>query len=215
MSERGPEGPERPEGMSEPESDNSIMLPERAEEPASDNSIMVRVRDGHPEELGVLFERHHVKLLNFFMKMTGERPASEDLVQESFLRILRYRDSFRGDEGEFTKWMYRLARSVAVDHFRRSARRRTSELDEAMAGEDPSPHDRAETGEAAQLLQRSLMKLSPEKREVLVLHRFHFKKFTEIAAILDCSVGTARTRAHRAMIDLRKIYLRLEKQVAP
>ncbi len=194
MSERTPEGPE---GMVEAESDNSIML---------------RVRDGHPEELGVLFERHHVKLLNFFMKMTGDRSVSEDLVQESFLRILRYRDSFHGDEGEFTMWMYRLARSVGVDHFRRSVRRRTADLDDNVASDDPSPLDRIEEDQSAHLLKLSLLKLPPDKREVLVLHRFHFKKFTEIAAILDCPVGTARTRAHRAMIDLRKIYLRLQKQ---
>ena len=188
--------------------------PEGMVEADSDNSIMLRVRDGHPEELGVLFERHHVKLLNFFMKMTGDRAVSEDLVQESFLRILRYRDSFRGDQGEFAMWMYRLARSVGVDHFRRSALRRTTELDDTFAGNEPSALDRVEMDQSAQLLQRSLLKLSPEKREVLVLHRFHFKKFTEIAEILDCSVGTARTRAHRAMIDLRKIYSRLQRQGA-
>ena len=183
-------------------------------EAGSDNSIMLRVRDGHPDELGVLFERHHVRLLNFFMKMTGDRSVSEDLVQESFLRILRYRDSFRGDQGDFTMWMYRLARSVGVDHFRRSARRRTTDLDDTLAGDEPSPLDRVETDQSDRLLQRSLLKLPPEKREVIVLHRFHFKKFSEIAEILDCSEGAAKTRAHRAMVDLRKIYLRLERQGA-
>ena len=199
MSERGPEGPERPEGMNEPDSDNSVML---------------RVRDGHPEELGVLFERHHARLLNFFMKMTGDRSVGEDLVQEAFLRIMRYRDSFRGDQGEFVMWMYRLARSVAVDHFRRATRWRTAEIDDAFADDGPTALDRMETDETSRILQASLLKLSPDKREVLVLHRFHFKKFTEIAEILDCSVGTARTRAHRAMKDLRRIYVRLQKQGA-
>ena len=184
-------------------------------ETESDNSVMLRVRDGHLQELGVLYERHHVRLLNFFMKMTGDRAISEDLVQESFIRILRYRESFRGEEGEFVMWMYRLARSIGIDHFRRSGQRRTTELDETMAGDDPSPHDLVETDQSARLLRRSMQELSPEKREVLVLHRYHFKTFTEIAEILDCTVSTAKTRAHRAMKDLRKIYLRLQKQVAP
>ncbi|MGH9869679.1 MAG: RNA polymerase sigma factor [Candidatus Polarisedimenticolia bacterium] len=183
-------------------------------EAESDNSVMLRVRDGHLEELGVLFERHHVRLLNFFMKMTGDRAISEDLVQESFIRIMRYRDSFRGDEGDFARWMYRLARSIGIDHFRRSPRGRMTELDDTLAGHEPSPHDRVEEDQSARLLRQSLMELPPDKREVLVLHRFHFKKFTEIAEILDCSVGTAKTRAHRAMKDLRKIYLRLQRQGA-
>jgi len=183
-------------------------------EAESDNSVMLRVRDGHLEELGLLFEKHHVRLLNFFMKMTGDRAISEDLVQESFIRIMRYRDSFRGDEGEFARWMYRLARSVAIDNFRRSPRGRMTELDETLAGDEPSPLDLVETDQSAMLLRRSMLELSPDKREVLVLHRFHFKKFTEIAEILECSVGTAKTRAHRAMKDLRKIYVRLQKQGA-
>jgi RNA polymerase sigma-70 factor (ECF subfamily) len=184
-------------------------------EAESDNSIMLRVRDGQPEQLGVLFERHHVRLLNFFMKMTGDRSVSEDLVQESFIRILRYRGSFRGDQGEFVMWMYRLARSVGVDHLRSQTRRRTSELDDNVSSGEPTPLDQVVEDQSARLLQQSLLQLSPEKREVLVLHRFHFKKFTEIAGILDCTVGTARTRAHRAMKDLRKIYLRLQRQGAP
>ena len=186
--------------------------PERMAEPGSDNSIMLRVRHGHLDELGVLYERHHMRLLSFFMRMTGDRPLSEDLVQESFVRILRYRESFRGDEGEFAMWMYRLARGLMVDHFRKSPRRRTMELDDTLAGNEPSAVDRIESDESADLMRRSILALSPEKREVLVLHRFHFKKFTEIAEILDCSVGAAKTRAHRAMRDLRRIYLRLERQ---
>ncbi|HKY31383.1 MAG TPA: RNA polymerase sigma factor [Candidatus Polarisedimenticolia bacterium] len=174
----------------------------------SDNSIMLRVRDGHLEDLGVLFERHHVRLLNFFMKMTGDRAVSEDLVQESFTRILRYRQSFRGDQGDFVLWMYRLGRSVMVDHFRRSARGRTTELDEGLALDEPSALDRIQTEESARLLQQAILDLSPEKREVLVLHRFHLKSFSEIAGILDCTVGAAKTRAHRALLDLRKFYLR-------
>jgi RNA polymerase sigma factor (sigma-70 family) len=185
------------------------------DEAESDNSIMLRVRDGHLEDLGVLFERHHVRLLNFFVKMTGSRPVSEDLVQESFLRILRYRDSFRGDQGEFVMWMYRVARSVGIDHFRRAPRGQVTELDENLAAGEPSALQQVESDQSATLLKRSILELSPEKREVLVLHRFHFRKFTEIAEILDCSVGTVKTRAHRAMKELKAIHLRRQRQGAP
>lgn len=181
----------------------------------SDDRIMSRVRDGHPEALGVLFERYHVKLLNFFLRMTGNRSISEDLVQESFVRILRYKDGFHPDRGSFSTWMYRLARSVFTDHYRKSRLRRHEVLDEAEhAAEGPSLEEQAEMSQTALVLQRCLLELSEEKREVLVLHRFHFKTFKEIAEILHCSVSAAKTRAHRALVDLRTIHHRLERQAA-
>jgi RNA polymerase sigma factor (sigma-70 family) len=184
-------------------------------EAGSDNSIMLRVRDGHLEELGVLFERHHVKLLNFFMRMTGNRSVSEDLVQDSFLRIVKYRGTFRVEEGNFDTWMFRLARSAGAEHFKRSLRARTTELDETLAGDAPSALERIESDESARLLKQSILELPPDQREVLVLRTYHFKKFSEIAQILDCSDGAARIRAHRAVTELRRVYHRLHKKEAP
>ena len=62
---------------------------------ATDSVLMNRVRDGHARSLGTLFERHHVKLFHFCLRMTGNRPVSEDLVQDIFMRMLRHRKSFR------------------------------------------------------------------------------------------------------------------------
>jgi RNA polymerase sigma-70 factor (ECF subfamily) len=59
------------------------------------------------------------------------------------------------------------------------------------------------------------MQLAPDKREVLILSRFNFKKFEEIAAILGCPVGTAKVKAHRAIRELRKIYVSLMSEAAP
>jgi hypothetical protein len=61
----------------------------------TDTELMVAVRDGDLVQLGVLFERHHLHLFNFFLRLTGSRQLSGDLVQEAFIRILKYRKSFR------------------------------------------------------------------------------------------------------------------------
>jgi RNA polymerase sigma factor (sigma-70 family) len=61
----------------------------------SDTELMAAVRDGDLVQLGALFDRHHVSLFNFFLRLTGSRQLSEDLVQEAFIRILKYRKSFR------------------------------------------------------------------------------------------------------------------------
>ena len=83
---------------------------------------MIAVRAGEINQLGELFERHQGPLYGFFVRLTGDRSASEDLVQLVFYRILKYRHTYR-DEGRFSAWIYHLARKVAADHFRRSQRR--------------------------------------------------------------------------------------------
>jgi len=174
---------------------------------ASDTAIMLRVRDGNVEELGQLFDRHHVPLLNFFHRMTGSRAVSEDLVQEVFVRIMRYRDNFRGDGGGFVPWMYCLARSVRIDHARRAARHDHDPLPEKEpAAEGPSALDRIERDQSGEILRRCLLQLPEDKREVLVLRCYHLKKFSEIAEVLGCTVGTAKVRAHRAIRELRRMY---------
>jgi len=66
---------------------------------------MMSVRDGEISNLAPLFERHSAKLFNYYVRLTGNRQLSEDMVQDVFLRILTYRHTFRG-ESQFTTWMF-------------------------------------------------------------------------------------------------------------
>lgn len=79
---------------------------------------MAEVKNGRVERLAVLFERHHIMLFNFFLRLTGNRSTSEDLVQEVFIRILKYRATYRGED-KFLGWMYRIAHNAHIDHLRR------------------------------------------------------------------------------------------------
>lgn len=195
-----------------------LMIDTRAAEgrnadAGSDNEIMSRVKDGHIGDLAILFERHSGRLLSFFMRMTGSRSTSEDLVQDVFTRMLRYRKTYRGDGGEFGGWMFTMARNAHTDHIRRTARHDLPPLPEQEPESGtPSAAEAVETKESVDLLRIALQRLSPEKREILVLRRFHFKKFEEVARILGCPVNTAKVRAHRALRELRKIYLSLQNE---
>src|SRR5437870_13643805 len=85
---------------------------------APDEELMLHVRDGAGDMLGVLFDRYQTPLFNFYSKLTGDRTLSEDLVQEVFLRILKYRQSYcRGTP--FRSWVYQIARNARIDHFRK------------------------------------------------------------------------------------------------
>jgi RNA polymerase sigma factor (sigma-70 family) len=159
--------------------------------------------------MGHLFERHHARIYNFCHRMTGSREASEDLVQEVFMRSLKYRRSFRGD-AEYLPWLYRLARNACNDFF--NSRRRfptlVDELPEATSGE-PSVSEELERREQACLLRQALLELPVERREVLVLSRFEDLPYEEIAQLLGCSVGAVKVRVHRAMQQLRETYLQM------
>ncbi len=175
---------------------------------------MLAVRDGELDALGELFERHHGPLFGFLFRLTGNRPAAEDIAQTVFQRMLKYRHTYR-DDGSFTAWMYHLARRCASDHFRKSnaAPHATDPVDLADHADD-APHaaHHATTRDDHALLHTALARLDRDDREVLLLSRFQELSFAEISGILECSAGAAKVRAHRALAELRAIYLRLSKE---
>lgn len=181
----------------------------------NDHELMLAVRDGEIGRLGDLFERHHGRLYGYFVRMTGHRTVSEDLVQLVFYRILKYRHTYR-DEGKFSAWMYHLARKIAADHFRKHRG-----PDKADAAEVPLEHIPDESADASELaargddLQRmrvAFSQLPVDDREILTLHRFQQLPHSDIARLLGCSVGAAKVRLHRAIKSLRVCYLRLNRQ---
>jgi RNA polymerase sigma-70 factor (ECF subfamily) len=175
---------------------------------------MIKVRDGEVGKLGILFERHHVSLYNYFLKLTSKRAASEDLVQEVFLRMLKYRQGYRG-ESQFTVWMYRIARNSWVDYFKKAKREMSwNEEMEEPASDEANPSENFEEKQKLLQLRAALVKLSPEKREVLVLSRYQDMKYEEIAELLGCAVGTVKARVHRAIKDLKDIYFELSQENA-
>jgi len=178
----------------------------------ADELLMIQVRDGDVALLGTLFERHHLALYNFFVRLTSRRHASEDLVQEVFLRMLKYRHTYRGEK-QFTMWMFQIARNAWVDHLRKNRREQSmpEQLPEPVSTERLAS-EKLEEGEDIDLLRVAMQKLSDDKREVLVLSRFHDMKYDEIADLLGCAVGTVKARVHRALHDLRRIFFELSSE---
>jgi len=179
-----------------------------------DHELMLAVRDGDLDCMGELFERHHGPLYGYVAKLTGDRTAAEDITQIVFQRMLKYRHTYR-DQGSFTAWMYHLARRCTCDHFRRSAPAPIavdpSEL-EGRADDARGADESAAVSDEHALLHRALSRLDRDDREVLLLSRLQELSFAEIAGILECSVGAARVRAHRALRTLRDQYHRLQKE---
>jgi len=175
---------------------------------------MLAVRGGNLDALGELFERHHGPLFGYLTKLTGNRAAAEDIVQNVFQRMLKYRHTYR-DQGSFTAWMYHLGRRCSSDYFRKAsnAPQAVDPTDlEAHADDSLGVDERATTSDDHALLRRALERLDLEDREVLLLSRLQELSFAEVANILECSVGAARVRAHRALRALRDQYFQLQKE---
>ncbi len=175
----------------------------------ADEKLMLSVRDGDVSKLGVLFDRHHRALFDFFARMTGSRTAAEDLVQDVFFRILKYRTTYR-HEGSFTTWMFHIARNARSDYYRKQRNDipiAPEEMD--LPGTSPFPGRELEERQQVRLLESALLKLPAEKREVLVLSRYGEMKYEEIARLLGCEVGAVKVRVHRALKDLREIFFKL------
>lgn len=176
----------------------------------SDNRLMEDVKIGKVEKLAVLFEKYHVSLFNFFLRLTGNRNTSEDLVQEVFMRILKYRSTYQG-RSKFTLWMYQIARNAHIDYLRK--RKEELPLDEQWSEPETlesSPAEKLEEGQDILLLRQALAKLPLKKREVLILSRYQDLKYIEIAELLGCHIGTVKAHVHRAVKELGKIYFELQ-----
>ncbi len=170
---------------------------------------MLKVKAGDLDKMGLLFERYHKPLFGFLYHSTGQRATSEDLVQTVFYRMLKYRHTFT-ESGEFRTWMYHLARNVLIDNAKKNNRivynENFTELSDKNLSESSFEKD-FEKNEANEILQKSLTKLSLEHREVLVLSRFQELSYKEIAEILHTTEGNIKVKVHRAMKELKSIYM--------
>lgn len=165
----------------------------------ADEAIMLQVRSGHIGLLAELFERHNRPVFGFFYRMTGNRELSEDLVQDVFLRILRYRDTYQ-PQTSFTAWMYGIARNALIDNMRKKRPESSWEdgLPELQSSEQPVD-ERLRARQETILLQKALASLPADKREVLILSRYQNLRYDEIGRILGCEPNAVKQRVFRAV----------------
>ena len=192
-------------------------------EALSDNALMSKVRDGDLDRLGLLFERYKKPLYGFFYGLCREQELSEDLVQNTFFRILKYRHLFRtqlnndGSTGQgqsdFKAWMFHIARNVKHDHYRKNKIQAKDEIEnwQERLGHTENRSIELQQEEEKQMLSMAMDRLPEDKREILLLSKYQEKKYQEIGEILGCSESAVKVKVFRALQELRVIYQQLEK----
>lgn len=174
---------------------------------------MLQVKAGDTQKLGLLYERYKKWMFNFLYQMNGDQTLSEDLVQNVFMRILKYKNSYT-EESKFVTWMFQIARNLNHDAYRNSKQKEMVDLDgiSYKMTTTETIELQIEKSESHALLHSALNRLPYEKKEILVLSKFKELKYKEIGQMIGCSEVAARTKAHRALQELRTTYLALEKQ---
>lgn len=175
----------------------------------TDEALVRRARDGDFSAFETLFERHRTLVYRFAYQMAPRRDDSEDIVQEAFVRAYQNLHRYR-DEAKFTTWLLRIVTNLCTDQARMSQRRTALEQQEAAGAltwmtsdESADPVENLEQDRRRHALRRALNALPAHHRTMIVLRDLEEREYTDIAAILGCTVGGAKLRVLRARRALK------------
>jgi RNA polymerase sigma-70 factor (ECF subfamily) len=180
----------------------------------TDEELLAAYQQGDPGAFEALLRRHRAPLFTFLVRMLGNREKAEDLAQDTFLRIVKGAPAWE-HRARFQTWLFTIARNLCVDQARRDRFRRADSLDAQGPGDEPAmvdsvpgheidPARGAESARLRPLLQKALLSLPVEQREVFVLREQAGVPFKEIAAMVGVNENTVKSRMRYALEGLRK-----------
>ncbi len=180
---------------------------------ATDEQLMLRFQGGEAGAFELLLRRHRGPAFSFLVRLTGDRPRAEDLLQETWLRVVAAAPRWE-PRARFRTWLYTVARNLAADEARRRALRRADPLDapgpggaspaEALADGAPGPDLAADGALLRPRLEAALAALPEEQREVFLLREYAGVPFAEIAEITGVPAPTVKSRMRYALEGLRR-----------
>jgi RNA polymerase sigma-70 factor (ECF subfamily) len=175
--------------------------PERQPDP--DLPLMREIAQGDGRALSELYTRHGANILNYLTSYLNDRQQAEEVLQDVMLAVWNNAAGFRG-ESKVRTWLLTIARNRAINAQRRYTPRWV-ELDENIHGGDTTPIEHAEVKSQQRVLRDAIKSLPPFHQEILVLVFYHGLSGQEVADVLGVTVGTVKSRLHRAKDMLRRV----------
>ena len=184
----------------------------------SDGEIIESFKAGNRDIYTELITRHYTKAYQIAFGILRQNEDAEEVVQDSFVKMHKVLDDFRGDS-QFTTWMYRIVTNYAKNKYRWNKRRGAkqnvsmnapvdgnegSTLVLDLPGSEMNPQGGSVFNELEKGVYRHLKDISPLYREVLILRNLDGLSYEEIASILDCKIGTVKSRIARGRDELRR-----------
>lgn len=170
-----------------------------------EQDILRRAQQGDSEAFRQLVEAYQTQVYRLALRMCGADGA-DDVTQDAFVAAWRTLPNFRSD-CRFSTWLYRLTTNAAIDYLRREKRHRAAgDIAELELPDDaPTMQELSERAETQSRVRRALSRLSDEHRQVLLLRYMQELDYGEIAAALEVSEGTVKSRINRAKARLREL----------
>jgi RNA polymerase sigma-70 factor, ECF subfamily len=171
-----------------------------------DETLARSLQRGDSRALAALVERHHSFLLGYLYRMTsGDHPLAEDLVQETFLRVLRNIRQYHYPE-RFKPWLYAIATNLARDHYKRADTRHTDSIntDTLHLPDSDQPEPTFLAHDDAKQVIAALAALPDLQRETVILRYYQDLSLAEIAESLNIPVGTVKSRLSTGLQKLRE-----------
>ncbi len=187
-----------------------------------EDALVTALSEGVEEAYEILIQRYQQPVFNLVSRLMNDSSDTADVVQEVFLKVFRNVGSFRGGSSLKT-WIYRIAVNEAYNHRRWFSRHQRQEVafaaeegvpsyEESLRDPGRTPFDQAADREAHALVEQALENLNPRFRAAVILRDIEDLSYDEIAAVLDVSLGTVKSRILRGREALRKI---LEGRLEP
>jgi RNA polymerase sigma-70 factor (ECF subfamily) len=182
----------------------------------SDEALMIRHQRGDRTAFATLVRRHQTAIFNFALRQLRIRSTAEDVVQETFVRVVQNAAEFK-HEARFVTWLYTIARNLCIDHLRKGALRKHPSLDEARSGaEGDGPTLGEQTADTKASVEReatgtelrvkiaaAVEELPEEQREVFLMREVANLPFKEIAEITNVPENTVKSRMRYALERLQ------------
>jgi RNA polymerase sigma-70 factor (ECF subfamily) len=186
-----------------------------------DEELITAILDGSERAFQQLIERYQDRLFGLLRRLVRDRFAVEDLSQEVFIKVFRKLHTFNQDSAFYT-WLYRIAVNAATDHLERQGRRQLR-LVEDVGVLDDGEREPGHAGAAEPVLDDELRRVTreilatlPDKyRTILILREYEDLSYTDMAAVLQCSIGTVESRLFRARKRFKDALSRLHPDLCP
>lgn len=180
-----------------------------------EKELIRKAKRGDDVSFTILIEQCKTKAYNIALRYMRNEQDALDALQESFIKIFRYLEKFN-EESKFDTWVYRIVVNTCMDMLRKNNKLMTESLHASdgeeeytveIADSQPTPWEALEQKEKAEFVLACLNLLGQEQREILILRDVQGFSYDEISDILQCSLGTIKSRINRARKRLKEIIL--------
>jgi len=177
-----------------------------------DSLLIERYLDGNEIALEYIINKHQQKIFNFIYSKVHDRDISEDIFQETFIKVIKtLKNGVYNEEGKFLPWVMRISHNLVIDFFRKNNRIKTinskEDIDIFQFISDGSPNAESVliNDQIIKDIQKLIQELPDDQKEVLIMRLYRDMSFKEIAENTKVSINTALGRMRYAIINLRKL----------